>query len=48
MSKLVQATYKDLPPYTDFIKEIGVAKETPEQSKNRLIDKVNNYVEGNK
>lgn len=48
MSKLVQAMLKDLPPYTDLIQDIRVAKETPEQSKNRLISKVNNYVEGNK
>jgi hypothetical protein len=47
MSKLAQGLLKDLPPYTDFIQVTGVTKETPEQSMNRLVDKVNKYVEGN-
>ena len=47
MSKLAQTLVKDLPPYLSLIDEMGVPKETPEQSTNRLIDKINKYNGGN-
>lgn len=47
MSKLPQSLVKDLPPYLDLIEEKGVQNESPEQSKNRLIEKINKYNGGN-
>lgn len=46
MSKLSQSLIKDLPPYLNLIEEVGVIKETPEQSVNRLVEKINKYNEG--
>lgn len=43
MSKLVQGFIKELPPYTDLIKTDEHIVETPEKSKLRLIEKINNY-----
>lgn len=43
MAKLVQGFMKDLPPYTDLIKDEEQPKETPEKVKARLIEKINDY-----
>lgn len=43
MSKLAQTLIKDMPPYLEMIVEPSVPTETPEQSKQRLIDKINKY-----
>lgn len=43
MSKLSQTLIKDLPPYLDLIKIDDVPRGTPEQSLDRLIEKINKY-----
>lgn len=46
MSKLPQCFIQDLPSYLSLIEEKGVTKETPKQSVNKLIERINKYNQG--
>lgn len=47
MSKLAQTLIKDMPPYLEMIEELGVKKEAPSKSTEKLIDRINKYNGGN-
>ena len=45
MSKLVQTYVKNMPPYYELITEEHI--ENPEETKLRIINRINNYNGGN-
>lgn len=46
MSKLTESLVKDMPPYLDMIEPKPT--EDPEQVKDRILNRINNYNGGNK